>query len=331
MTKKVSIISPCYNGEKYINRFLDSVLVQSFSNIELIVINDGSTDKTEQIILSYSDRLREKGIDLIYKKQENKGQSEAINMGLEVFSGEYMTWIDSDDILPFNAIEKKVMYMDEHPDVGLLISKIKVVDFETLKEKATQERKPPLGEDRLFFDLIDGKNVFYTPGGYMVRSSVFRAVMPTPLKIESPRETGQNFQLLLPISYKAKIGYLDEYLYFYCIRKDSHSHLKHNFEEMMRINNVVAKQMLENIIISMDMTENDKILSLKHIDERILRFNISILLMYGRKDNLDLYEQQAKDMQILNLELKKQLLMIKYPKARCVWNLVSKLRRIIRF
>ena len=85
----VSIISPCYNGEKYLLPFLKSLLEQDYAPIELIFVNDGSTDGTEQIVLSYKERLSEKGIELQYIYQENAGQAAAINCGLKVFSGEY--------------------------------------------------------------------------------------------------------------------------------------------------------------------------------------------------------------------------------------------------
>jgi len=64
--KLVSIITPCYNGEKFINRYLDSLLGQTYSNIEIIFINDGSTDKTEEIVFSYKDNFKKKGIKFIY-------------------------------------------------------------------------------------------------------------------------------------------------------------------------------------------------------------------------------------------------------------------------
>jgi glycosyltransferase involved in cell wall biosynthesis len=60
----VSIVTPCYNGEKHIHRYLDSLLAQTYSNIELIFVNDGSSDNTEKIVLSYTDKFESKGIKL---------------------------------------------------------------------------------------------------------------------------------------------------------------------------------------------------------------------------------------------------------------------------
>jgi len=107
MKPLVSLISPCYNGESYITRFLDSILNQTYPNLELLIINDGSTDRTEEIILNYESDFILKGYTLIYIYQDNAGQSAAINKALPIFKGKYLSWVDSDDYLPVDAIEKK--------------------------------------------------------------------------------------------------------------------------------------------------------------------------------------------------------------------------------
>ena len=88
----VSIITPCYNGEKYIKRYMNSILEQTYPYLELIFINDGSNDCTEEIVLSYEEKLQNKGIKFVYLKQKNKGQAAALNSGLKKFNGEYVTW-----------------------------------------------------------------------------------------------------------------------------------------------------------------------------------------------------------------------------------------------
>ena len=82
MMPLVSIISPCYNGEKYLSCFLESVLSQSYDNIELIMVDDGSTDRTKEIICSFEDKFRNRNLSLCYIYQENRGQAAAINRGL---------------------------------------------------------------------------------------------------------------------------------------------------------------------------------------------------------------------------------------------------------
>ena len=136
----VSIITPCYNGEEFVGRFLDSVLVQTYTNIELIIINDGSTDKTEEIILSYQEKMKDRGIKFIYFYQENKGQASALNHGLRIFKGDYLTWPDSDDILHENHIIRKVQFLERNIEIGLVISKCRILKEYSLQRIGTLER-----------------------------------------------------------------------------------------------------------------------------------------------------------------------------------------------
>ena len=293
----VSIISPCYNGEKYIHRLLDSLVAQTYKHLEVIIVNDGSTDKTKGIILSYKEDLEAQGGKLIYLEQENGGQSAAINKALPLFTGEYVAFVDSDDFLSDDAIEKKVAYMEMNPKVGLLINKCKILDFDTLKEVGTMERKRPKGKSHLFADLITGNNVFYTPGGYFWRSSMFREAMPKPLQIVAPREIGQNFQLIMPIAYKYSVGYLDEYLYYYLVRKGSHSRAKHTYEEAINNWNV-AKSVLTHIS---DDVEKDEV-KRKHIqeliDSRYFHEQMNTSYNYGKKSQYREYRDKWIRLQV---------------------------------
>jgi glycosyltransferase involved in cell wall biosynthesis len=91
MTPIVSIIIPVYNGEKWIADTINSVFAQTFIDYELIVINDGSTDNTESIILGFGDIL-------FYRKKTNGGQASARNLGIKLSRGEYIAFLDSDDL-----------------------------------------------------------------------------------------------------------------------------------------------------------------------------------------------------------------------------------------
>ena len=85
--KLVSIISPCYNGEQYVARFFESILNQSYKKLELIFVNDGSTDKTEEIALSYEKKLKDSGIEYHYIYQENFWTGCGIKSRIGNFSG----------------------------------------------------------------------------------------------------------------------------------------------------------------------------------------------------------------------------------------------------
>ena len=95
---KFSVIIPCYNAEKYIVNCLDSICNNDYKDYEVILINDGSTDDTHEIIMNYISRYE----NFIYIKQDNKGVSAARNIGLEVVKGDYVTFVDADDTVSKN-------------------------------------------------------------------------------------------------------------------------------------------------------------------------------------------------------------------------------------
>ena len=98
----VSIIIPVYNVQEYLSVCLDSIIKQTIRNKEIIIVNDGSTDKSLEILKEY----KEKYPELIIINQENRGISETRNAGLKVASGEYIAFVDSDDFIELNMFEK---------------------------------------------------------------------------------------------------------------------------------------------------------------------------------------------------------------------------------
>lgn len=100
--KLVSIIIPVYNAEKYISRCLDSIINQSYKNIQIIVIDDGSTDKGVLIL----DKYKEDDNRISVYRTENRGVSYARNLGIEKAKGEYFVFVDADDFVQKDMIEK---------------------------------------------------------------------------------------------------------------------------------------------------------------------------------------------------------------------------------
>jgi FkbM family methyltransferase len=118
---KVSVIIPVYNCEYYVREAIDSVLNQTSRDFEVIVINDGSTDKTEDILRQYGDQVR-------WKSQKNKGQAFAVNEGIKMAEGGYIAYLDADDVCLPERFENQVRYLDGHPDVGLVYSDFYQID-----------------------------------------------------------------------------------------------------------------------------------------------------------------------------------------------------------
>lgn len=108
----VSIIMPAYNAEKYIREAIQSVINQEYTHWRLIIINDGSTDGTEEVVMSFDERR------IIYCRQEaNTGVSAARNVGLRKITGHYLCFFDADDVMPPNSLSDRVLFLENNPNV----------------------------------------------------------------------------------------------------------------------------------------------------------------------------------------------------------------------
>lgn len=112
---EVSVILPVYNGASFLKEAIDSVLAQTYTDFELLLINDGSTDDSEQIILSYADhRIR------YIKNENNKGLIYSLNKGIDEAKGVYIARMDADDIALPERLEKQVQFLKQNKAVGIL-------------------------------------------------------------------------------------------------------------------------------------------------------------------------------------------------------------------
>lgn len=112
---RVSVLMPIYNGEKYLRQAIDSILRQTFTDFEFLIINDGSTDSSAELIESYNDpRIR-----LVHNKTNLK-LIETLNKGIKLARGQYIARMDCDDISLPERLAKQVAFMDAHPEVGVL-------------------------------------------------------------------------------------------------------------------------------------------------------------------------------------------------------------------
>ncbi len=109
-TPKVSILMPVYNGEKYLREAIDSILKQTFTDFELLIVNDGSKDKSKEIIESYDDKR------IVLINQKNQGVARSLNNGLKITKGEYVRRFDADDKALPESLEIQVNFLDNNPD-----------------------------------------------------------------------------------------------------------------------------------------------------------------------------------------------------------------------
>lgn len=122
-TPLVSIIMPVYNGDRYLKEAIDSIVKQSFTDFEFIIINDGSTDKSEEIISSYDD------IRIVYiKNPENYKLIKTLNIGFSIAKGNYICRMDADDVSMPDRLEVQVDFMENHPEYVMAGSYVNKID-----------------------------------------------------------------------------------------------------------------------------------------------------------------------------------------------------------
>ncbi|MCF7757952.1 glycosyltransferase family 2 protein [Paenibacillus xylanexedens] len=121
MQSKVSMVVPCYNKVRYISDMLDSVIKQDWNNVEIVLVNDGSTDGTRETISKYKKKLEARGYKVIILDQENQGVAGAIKNGLELISGEFVCFPDCDDLLHTEYVSAMVNALKSFPEVNCVV------------------------------------------------------------------------------------------------------------------------------------------------------------------------------------------------------------------
>lgn len=114
-TPRVSVVMCVYNGEKYLREAMESILTQSFTDFEFIIVNDGSTDRSEQIALSYDDKRIH-----YHTYEKSRGLPAALNVGIALAQGEYLARMDADDVSTSDRLLTQVAFLDQHPTVGVV-------------------------------------------------------------------------------------------------------------------------------------------------------------------------------------------------------------------
>lgn len=203
-SKRVSVVIPVYNREKYIQQTIQSVLDQSYSDVELIVVDDGSTDGSKELIEQFGARL----MLLTHEGGRNFGQSASINLALEHITGEYVAILDSDDYWHPNKVESQVRFLEERPELSLVYSNGKVVDEngKTLHAFYSPDHQKEHTPEAY---LLEG--YFLLPNNSLMKSSVLRK---TGLFDESLR-AAQDYDMGIRVTEVAKFGYLNEQLFYY--------------------------------------------------------------------------------------------------------------------
>lgn len=214
MDKKVSVIIPAYNAEKYIKRCVDSISAQSYKDLEIIVVDDGSKDNT----LKICNEMKERDDRLVVISKANGGVSAARNMGLSVAKGDYIMFVDADDTIESRMIDVLVNSLDGYDLVYSKYKKIKADETIYINEYNIKNLNDC---DRLKYFIGDKtkkkKNMLYKSS---IMGSVwrilFRKKVIDGLEFNSELKYSEDFLFMMQVFEKnPKISYIDEYLYNY--------------------------------------------------------------------------------------------------------------------
>jgi glycosyltransferase involved in cell wall biosynthesis len=231
--KLVTIMTPCYNGEKYIKNLIESILKQTYSNIEFILIDDGSTDNTEKVVKGYETKLKDKNITLKYIKQKNQGQATAANNGLKQVEGEFLIWPDADDYFEKDAIQNMTDFLNKNREYNAVRGKVAFRKDNLEKEVIEIKGSSNADNTDLFLNYILEEDTYCFAGGTMLirTKNFFEKNKGRDIYLN---KAGQNWQIILPAVYQSKTGYIDKIVYHYVVRENSHSRTKQSKLDVLK-------------------------------------------------------------------------------------------------
>lgn len=284
----ISVIIPCYNGEKYLNKCFEALLVQTYKNFEVIIVNDGSNDKSSEIIDRYADIFFKSNIKVKKIEQSNAGQAAAVNNALKYVNGEFLVWQDCDDYYEKDAFESMKKYLELNEDMDFVRARSVYRDEEDLNEILSEGKSKYPNEKNIFDFYIFETDSYSYVGIFMTRMKYFDLCIKDR-EIYTSR-AGQNWQLILPLAYNGKCGYLDKVVYNYRVVSNSHSHSVKKMSELIKRCDD-HKDILFHVLASIELSNKERTqyrikINIKYIKRkiRIVLSKIKEMFIGGKND-----------------------------------------------
>ncbi len=317
----VSVLIPAYNHEKYVQKTILSIINQKYSNIELLILDDGSKDKTFEKINEMKSECEKHFKRVVFLTQKNQGTCMTLNRLMDLTKGKYIYLIASDDISNPDAIQKEVEFLEKHQDYGLAVGDNEIIDLdgnscfwdkkrniEYDKNKAKYKtfvgflkKSSPYFDDKNFgtyHTLFLGN---YIPNGCLIRSDVWKKIQKCPAG-----EFLEDWFLMLQLSKYTKFKFINEVLFAYRwhqsntiknkdkILKYTRNTRKYELEVLKKIISTDSKNILPEVI---DVFNNGvlykkigipffiEVLGYRYLDKKIKivkLFNITICKIYKK-------------------------------------------------
>ena len=237
----VSIIIPVYNGEKYMREAINSALEQTYDNIEVIVVNDGSSDNTEEVAKSYGDKIR-------YFRKENGGVASAFNYGIQKMKGEYFSWLSHDDFYGDDKVEKEIKKLSELSDKKTvvfsnfaLVNNLGEITYQTSFEKKAKLEQINRGVFPVLKGMVNGNSI-------LIHKDIFNDV---GLFNENHR-TSSDYEMWFNIFKKYNCAFITDVLVYYRIHEEQDT-------QKSPVYNQESDDLWEYIIKNIDESDIEKI------------------------------------------------------------------------
>lgn len=195
---RISVLMPVYNGEKYLQLAINSILSQTFRDFEFIIIDDGSTDRTPRILEAAA--IRDIRVKVI--SRANRGISPSLNEGLALARGDLVARMDSDDISLPNRFALQVAYLDAHPDTGLVGGQIIFTDPD---DRPLTSMQHPLDHEAVLETMMNGSESLSHPT-VMFRRDIARSIGGYSLRFEH----AEDIDFFLRMGERAKVANLPD-------------------------------------------------------------------------------------------------------------------------
>lgn len=289
----VSIIMSVYNDEKYLSKSIESILNQTYTNIEFIIINDGSRDDSLDIIKKYyniDDRI-------VLIDQKNIGLTKSLNKAIKLSNGKYIARQDSDDISVLNRFEKQIKFMEDNPNYALVGTNIIKIDKD---DKQLEVNKTQYN----YKDIVDT----FKTRNCIAHGSVMinKELLKNELFYDENFKYAQDFRLWAKIAKNYKIANLEEPLYKLRIHNDSIS--KQKIEQQSVYAAVVAYEFDYNVIVSNINLEIKNNINLQKKIGIILLMNFQPHIAIKYFNKLDIYYWISFILKFINLKMIKNII-----------------------
>lgn len=229
--KKISVIVPIYNSSKYLQKCIDSLINQTYKNIEIVLVNDGSTDDSERIIKTYIKNNK----NIVYIFKQNGGQASARNIGIEVSTGKYISFVDSDDYVDVHMYEDMLEYLKD--DIDILVFGFNEVFNSNIKRN--------IG----YFDYSSNKinNFIISPAGPC--NKIFKKSLFINNKIKFLENRIYEDLAIIPsiVCHSNNIKFVNKQPYYYVIHSSSTMRQNSYNEKLLDI--FPALEFLKNIFV----------------------------------------------------------------------------------